>query len=112
LRKHSCACFTLLPQFHDSYSEEAHALECNETSAGSCSEYEERPSSPNQFTQQESNDLIRDLNLSKQGTELFASRLIEKTACNQMLKSHFTGIGKQIFCPHLFKTMTFYIART
>jgi len=87
-------------------------LKCNETSGGSSSVYEERSSSPNQFTQQESNDLIRDLNLSKQGSELSASRLKEKTACNQMLKSHFTGIGKQIFYPYLFKTMTLHIART
>jgi len=54
------------------------ALECDETSGSSCSEYEERSSSPKQLTQQESNDLIRDLNLSKQGSELLASRLKEK----------------------------------
>ena len=67
--------FTLLPQLHDSDSEEPHALECSETSEGSCSEYEESSSSPKQFTQQELNDLIRDLNLSKQGSKLLASKL-------------------------------------
>ena len=70
--------FTSLPQLHDSDSEEPHAPECNETSEGSCSEYGEGSSSPKQFTQQELNDLIRDLNLSKQGSELLASRLKEK----------------------------------
>ena len=101
--------FTLFPQLHDSDSEEPHALECSETSEGSCSEYEESPLSPKQFTQQELNDLIRDLNLSKQGYEFLASRLKEKTACNQMLKSHFTVIGKQVFFLFLAKTMTLYI---
>ena len=96
--------FTSLPQLHDSDNEEPHALECSETSEGSCSEYKESSSSPKQFTQQELNNLIRDLNLSKQGSELLASRLKEKTACNQMLKSHFTGIGKQVFFPFLAKT--------
>ena len=70
--------FTSLPQLHDSDSEKPHALECSETSEGSCSEYEESFSSPKQFTQQELNDLIRDLNLSKQGSELLASRLKKK----------------------------------
>ena len=54
--------FTSLPQLHDSDSEEPHALECSETSEGSCSEYEESSSSPKKFTQQELDDLIRDLN--------------------------------------------------
>ena len=66
--------FTSLPQLHDSDSEEPHALECNETSEVSCSKHEESSSSPKQFTQQELNDLIRDLNLSKQGSELLASK--------------------------------------
>ena len=70
--------FTSLPQLHDSDSEEPHALECSETSEGSCNEYEESSSSPKQLTQQELNDLIKDLNLSKQGSELLASRLKEK----------------------------------
>ena len=105
--------FTSLPQLHDSDSKKPHELECNETSGGSCRECEERSSSPKQFTQQELNDLIRDLNLSKQGSELLASRLKEKkTACNQILKSHFTEIGKQIFYLYLAKTMTAYIATT
>ena len=54
--------FTSLPQLHDSDSEEPHALECSETREGSCSEYEESTLSLKQFTQQELNDLIRDLN--------------------------------------------------
>ena len=70
--------FTSLPELHDSDNEEPHALECSKTSEGSCSEYEESSSSPKQFTQQELNDLIRDLNLSKQGSELLVSRLKEK----------------------------------
>ena len=39
--------FTSLPQLHDSDSEEPHAPECSEKSEGSCSEYEESSSSPN-----------------------------------------------------------------
>ena len=70
--------FTSLPQLHDSNSEEPHALGCSETSEGSCSECEESSSSPKQFTQQELNDLIGDLNLSKQRSKLSASRLKEK----------------------------------
>ena len=70
--------FTSLPQLHDSDSKETHALECSETSEGSCSKYEESSSSPKQFTQQKLNDLIIDLNLSKQRSELLASRLKEK----------------------------------
>ena len=109
----SLSVFTSLPQLHDSDSEEPHALERSKTSEGSCSEYEESSSSPKQFTQQELNDLIRDPNLSKQGSELLASRLKEKkTACNQMLKSHFIGIRKQVIFPFLAKTMTLYIATT
>jgi len=42
------------------------ALECNETSGGCCSEYDERSSGLKQFTSKELNDLIRDLNLKKQ----------------------------------------------
>ena len=83
--------FTLLPQLHDSDSEEPHALECSETSKGSCSEYEESCSSPKQFIQQELNDLIRDLNLSKQGSELLASRPKEKNCLQPDVKITFYG---------------------
>ena len=70
--------FTSLCQLHDSECEERHALKCSDTSRGSCSECDERSSSSKQFTQHELNDLIRDLNLSKQGSELLAFTLKEK----------------------------------
>ena len=91
--------FTSLPQLHDSNSEESHALECSETSEGSCSEYEESSSSPKHFTQQELNDLIRDLNLSKQGSELLASRLKEKNCLQPDAKITFYRNGKTGILP-------------
>ena len=81
--------FTSLPQLHDSDSEEPHALECSETSEGSCSEYEKSSSSSKQFTQQESNDSIRDLDLSNQESELLASRLKEKSCLQPNAKITF-----------------------
>ena len=81
--------FTSLPQLHDSGSEESHAPECSEASEGSCCEYKESSSSPKQFIQQELNDLIRDLNLSNQGSELLASRLKEKNCLQPNAKITF-----------------------
>ena len=70
-----------VPVFQGSDSEERNVMKCSETSASSCGEYEKSSSSPKLFTQGELSDLIRDLNLSKQASELLASRLKEKTCC-------------------------------
>jgi len=58
--------------------EETQDLEYNTTGNSSFSEYEENTSTPQQFTQAELNELVLDLNLSKQASELLASRLKEK----------------------------------
>jgi len=70
-----------IPIFHTlqdplSNNEEMPALEFNETDDGS--DYEENMSTSQQFSQEELNDLVRDLKLSKQASELLASRLKEK----------------------------------
>ena len=49
------------------------------------------------FNQSELNDLVRDLNLSKQASELLASRLQEKSFSNQEVVSRFIGIEKHCF---------------
>ena len=104
--------FTSLPELHDSDNEEPHALECSKTSEGSCSEYEESSSSPKQFTQQELNDLIRDLNLSKQGSELLVSRLKEKNCLQPDAEITFYRNREEVFFPFLAKTLILYIATT
>ena len=58
--------------------EETQDAGCNTTGDSSFSEYEENISTPQQFNQAELNDLVRDLNLSKQASEILASRLQEK----------------------------------
>ncbi|XP_061471112.1 uncharacterized protein LOC133379577 [Rhineura floridana] len=52
-------------------------VECS-TGGSPGSGYEESFSTPEQFSQKEPNNLIRDLSLSKQASELLASRLMEK----------------------------------
>ena len=56
-----------------------------ETSGSSCDEYAESSSS-NPFSQGELSDLIGDLNLSKQASELLASRLKEKSCVDPNVK--------------------------
>jgi len=67
-----------IPEVPLSNIEETQYLEYNTTGNSSFSKYEENTSTPQQFTQAELNDLVRDLNLSKQAFELLASRLKER----------------------------------
>ncbi|XP_061480792.1 uncharacterized protein LOC133383677 [Rhineura floridana] len=69
--------FTSLPDLPLSDVEEMLDAECS-TGGSPGSGYEESFSTPEQFSQKELNDLIRDLSLSKQASELLASRLMEK----------------------------------
>ncbi|XP_061443081.1 uncharacterized protein LOC133365351 isoform X1 [Rhineura floridana] len=69
--------FTSLPDLPLSDVEEMLDVECS-TGGSPGSGYEESFSTPEQFSQKELNDLIRDLSLSKQASELLASRLMEK----------------------------------
>lgn len=55
-------------------SDELHSNKCE----GRNSDFEEDSATPQRFNQEELNDLIRDLNLSKESSELLASRLKEK----------------------------------
>ena len=48
---------------------------------------------PNLFSQNELNDLVRNLNLSKSSSELLASRLKEKTSCLMPHASLFIATG-------------------
>ena len=77
--------FESLPLLEGSDSEEPHAMKCIETNGSSCDEYAESSSS-NSFSQGELSDLIRDLNLSKQASELLASRLKEKSCVDSSVK--------------------------
>ena len=52
-----------------------HTARCSDDS---CNDYEEPPYGPQKFTQSELNDLVRDLCLSKDQSEILASRLQEK----------------------------------
>ncbi|XP_049957523.1 uncharacterized protein LOC126474131 [Schistocerca serialis cubense] len=73
--------FTTLPTLTSS-DDDVHDEEC--TSSGS--EYEGRETQPQQFDQKELSDLIRELNLSKQASELLASRLKEKNCLHPSVK--------------------------
>lgn len=65
--------FTTLPELSSSDVEELQDVESNTND----SEYEADISTPQQFSQEQLSDLIRDLSLSKQASELLASRLKE-----------------------------------
>jgi hypothetical protein len=69
--------YTSLPDLSLSDVEEMQDVECS-TGGSSGSEYDGSFSIPQQFSQKELNDLIRELNLSKEASELLASRLKEK----------------------------------
>ena len=56
---------------------------------------------PHPFSQNELNDLVHDLNLSKSSAELLASRLRKKTSCLMAHKSRissFFSLKKKIWC--------------
>ena len=67
--------FSSLPDVPTSDADDALEMECG---ANSDSEYEGSSLTPQQFSQNKLNDLVRDLSLSKQASELLASRLKEK----------------------------------
>lgn len=83
-----------------------------ESQHSSGSEYtpDAKISTPQTFTQEEINDLIRDLSLSKEKSELLASRIKEKNILernvkvsfyrerNYVLKKFFTVDGPMVFC--------------
>jgi len=58
--------------------EETQYLVCKKTGDSNFNEYEGNISTPQQFTQAELNNLVRDLNLSKRASERLAFRLNEK----------------------------------
>ena len=78
--------FTSLSQLQGSNSEETNVMKCCKTSGSSCGEYEESSSSPKSFTKGELSNLITDLNLSKQASQLLASRPKEKTCLDPKTK--------------------------
>lgn len=61
----------------------------SDTNDGSDSDYEGMSSSPQLFNQEELNDLVRDLSLSKEASELLASRLKDKNLLEQGTKITF-----------------------
>lgn len=75
--------YTTLPDVLMAEEEE----EIKDQHSSSGSEYEQEiQSTPQQFSQEELNDLIRDLGLSKQASELLASRLKEKNCLQPDIK--------------------------
>lgn len=72
-----------IPVFHElpELSEDEFTLSdtpCEVYDEGNDSDYDGKPTSPQRFTQSELNDLVRDLNLSKEASELLSSRLNDK----------------------------------
>ena len=60
--------------------------------------YKENFTIPEQFSQEELSDLIRDHNLSKNASEILASRLKDKNNLIAEKKVTFTALGKRSFC--------------
>ena len=55
---------------------------------------------PQQFNQSELNDLVRDLNLSKQAAQLLASRLNEKHMLDSSVRVSFYRKRDELFLPY------------
>ncbi|XP_072276834.1 uncharacterized protein [Pyxicephalus adspersus] len=91
--------FSTLPDIPVSEMEDIQDLECN-PGVSSGSEYEGSVSSNQQFSQEEFNDLIRDLSLSKQASELLASRLKEKNCLRPEVKVTVYRTREETFLPY------------
>ena len=86
------------------------ALEFNETDDGS--DYEENMSTPQQFSQEELNDLIRDLKLSKLASELLASRLKEKKCLQAGPKISAFRSREAKLLPYFIYSWTIFLTQT
>ena len=67
---------------------------------------------PKLFSQGQLNDLVRDLNLSKESSEILASRLGEPGIWIRKLKLHFSATGMICCFDFLLWKMTLYIVIT
>src|SRR5678815_5299449 len=90
--------FTTLPDLALSDEEDIQDLVC--TLANSGSEYEESTSTQQQFSQEDINDLVRELSLSKQDSELLASRLSEKNCLKAECKITFFRTREVVLLPY------------
>ncbi|GBL88944.1 hypothetical protein AVEN_159031-1 [Araneus ventricosus] len=88
--------FHQLPELcEDEYCFSDHPSDTNEGE----SHYEEKPSIPQRFNQHELNDLTRDLNLSKEASELLASRFNDKNLLEQGTKIIFYRSREKCLLP-------------
>nr|XP_047125236.1 uncharacterized protein LOC124807409 [Hydra vulgaris] len=90
--------FTTPPDLTVSDEEDMQNLVCEHADSGS--EYEDSTSKQQQFSQEEINDLVRDLSLSKQNSELLASRLSEKNSLKAECKITFFRTREAALLPY------------
>ncbi|GBO30561.1 hypothetical protein AVEN_188875-1, partial [Araneus ventricosus] len=82
-------------RYLDEFCPSDHTSDTNEGE----SDYEEMSPIPQHFNQDELNDLTRDLNLSKEDSELLAFMLNDKNVVEQGPKLHFTIQEKRVCYP-------------
>ena len=109
--------FTSLPDL----TEDETLLEAMEDTDSSCSNYRftsmdaeasSLSTNPKPFSQRQLNDLVRDLNLSKESSEILASRLGEHGILDSETKINFSATGMICCSDFLLWKMTLYIVIT